>query len=203
MSEVISATRSWNRLSEAAALALTLHADQQRKGTEIPYIAHLLSVAALVLEHGGDEELAIAGLLHDAVEDCGAEHLATIAARFGARVAAVVQDCTDADSFPKPPWQARKQAYLAHLETAGPDALLVSACDKLHNARAIVSDLRTHGPAMFARFKAGQAGTLWYYRALADVFTRRLPGPLSRDLDGAVTEMEQQAAGSDLDSPVH
>lgn len=195
MSEASCATRSWNRLSEATAFALTLHAEQRRKGTDIPYIAHLLSVAALVLEHGGDEELAIAGLLHDAVEDCGAEHEAVIEARFGARVAAVVRDCTDADTFPKPPWQARKQAYLDHLETASADALLVSACDKLHNARAIATDLRTHGPAVFTRFKAGQAGTLWYYRALADLFARRLPGPLARELNEVVTAVERQAAG--------
>lgn len=195
MSEAPPLTRSWSRLSEAAAFALTLHAAQLRKGTDIPYIAHLLSVAALVLEHGGDEDLAIAGLLHDAVEDCGTEQEAVIAAHFGPRVAAVVRDCTDADSFPKPPWQARKQAYLDHLETASRDALLVSACDKLHNARAIATDLRTHGPAVFTRFKAGQAGTLWYYRALADVFARRLPGPLSRELDEVVTAVERHAAG--------
>jgi GTP pyrophosphokinase len=187
------AARSWHRLSEATAFALTLHADQLRKGTDIPYIAHLLSVAALVLEHGGDEDLAVAGLLHDAVEDCGAEHEAVIAERFGDRVAAVVRDCTDADTFPKPPWQARKQAYLEHLEVASGDALLVSACDKLHNARAIVSDLQTHGPVMFERFKAGQEGTLWYYRALANLFGHRLPGPLSRELIETVTTMERLA----------
>lgn len=194
MPEAPLVARSWNRLSEATAMALTLHAAQRRKGTDIPYIAHVLSVAALVLEHGGDEDLAIAGLLHDAVEDCGAEQEAVIAARFGPRVAAVVRDCTDADTFPKPPWQARKQAYLDHLETASADALLVSACDKLHNARAIATDLRTHGPAVFTRFKAGQAGTLWYYRALADLFARRLPGPLARELNDAVADVERQAA---------
>ncbi len=101
---------------------------------------------------------------------------------------------TDADTLPKPPWRARKEAYLVHLETENPDALLVSAADKLHNARAIVSDLRTHGPAVFERFRAGRDGTLWYYRALADAFTRRMPGPLSRDLDAAVAEMEALAA---------
>lgn len=184
----------WSALADAAALAFRLHADQRRKGTAIPYLSHLMAVSALVLEHGGDEEQAVAALLHDAIEDCGAEHEATIAERFGPRVAAIVRACTDAEVFPKPPWRARKEAYLAHLEHAGPDALLVSACDKLHNARAIVEDLREHGPAMMSRFNAGLDGTLWYYRALADAFARLLPGRLAGELSRAVDEMERLAA---------
>jgi (p)ppGpp synthase/HD superfamily hydrolase len=183
----------WGMLADAAALALTVHAHQLRKGTEIPYISHLLAVAAIVLEHGGDEQHACAALLHDAIEDGGPEWEAVIEERFGRRVAGIVRACTDADTTPKPPWRARKEAYLAHLEEVGPDALLVSAADKLHNAGAIVSDLRTHGPDMFSRFNAGQGGTLWYYRALAQVFARLLPGPLSRDLSGAVVDMEKLA----------
>lgn len=161
-----------------------------------PYVSHLLAVAAIVLEHGGDEEQACAALLHDAIEDGGAAWEGVILQRFGPRVAGVVRACTDADVQPKPPWRARKEAYLAHLEAEGPDALLISAADKLHNARAIVADLRTHGAGMFARFNAGQAGTLWYYGALAEVFARRLPGPLARDLTDAVAQMQRLAAGA-------
>lgn len=114
----------WVRLIEAASFAMTIHAEQRRKGSETPYISHLLGVASLVLEFGGDEDHAIAGLLHDAIEDQGAEQEPIIEARFGPRVAAIVRGCTDADSLPKPPWQARKEAYIAHLETAGPDIWL-------------------------------------------------------------------------------
>jgi (p)ppGpp synthase/HD superfamily hydrolase len=183
----------WSRLSDAFAFAARIHAAQRRKGTDIPYVSHLMAVAGIVLEHGGDEELAIAALLHDAIEDCGADQEAEIATRFGPRIAAIVRDCTDADEQPKPPWRARKEAYLARLAHKGRDSLLVSAADKLHNARAIVADLRTHGPAMMTRFNAGAAGTLWYYRALSDAFAHHLPCALSRELTLAVDEMERLA----------
>ena len=184
----------WTALADAAALAFRIHAEQLRKGTVTPYVSHLLAVAAIVLEHGGDEEQACAALLHDAIEDGGAAWGAVILERFGPRVAGIVRACTDADTLPKPPWRARKDAYLAHLEAEGPDALLVSAADKLHNARAIVADLRAHGPGMFERFNAGQEGTVWYYGALAEVFARRLPGPLARELTDAVAQMRHLAA---------
>ncbi len=186
-------TGRWARLSEAASFAMIIHAAQVRKGSDTPYISHLLGVASLVLEFGGDEDQAIAGLLHDAIEDQGAEQEPVIEARFGARVAAIVRGCTDADSVPKPPWKARKEAYIAHLETAGPDVWLVSCADKLYNARAIVTDLRALGDAMFTRFTGGKAGTLWYYRKLAEVFVRVLPGILSAELGEAVAEMERLA----------
>jgi (p)ppGpp synthase/HD superfamily hydrolase len=180
----------WTRLADAAAFAFDIHAEQRRKGTTIPYIAHLMSVAALVLEHGGDEDQAIAGLLHDAIEDCGAEQEAVINDRFGPRVASIVRACSDTDIIPKPPWQERKEAYIEHLEHADDDVLLVSACDKLHNARAIVCDLTTHGQDMFVRFNGGREGTLWYYNTLAEVFARRLPGPLATELSKTVREMQ-------------
>ena len=180
------AVMPWQRLAEAAGLAFALHAEQRRKGTDIPYLAHLLGVAGIVLEHGGDEEQAIAGLLHDAIEDCGIEQEAVIRDRFGPRVANIVRGCTDTDVVPKPPWRARKEAYIAHLEHAGPDVLLVSCADKLHNARAIVTDLRTHGVEMFERFTGGKDGTVWYYATLSDAFLRLLPGPLARELADAV-----------------
>ena len=181
--------RRWARLSDAVAFALEIHADQTRKGTDTPYISHLLSVAGLVLEHGGDENQAIAGLLHDAVEDQGAHQLTVIRERFGDRVASIVEGCTDADTLPKPPWQARKEAYIAHLEHATQDVRLVSCADKLHNARAICTDLRTHGDAVFDRFKGGRDGTLWYYRTLSETFSRLMPGPLASELGEAVREM--------------
>jgi GTP pyrophosphokinase len=192
MSET-AADRDWSRLADAAAFALAIHATQTRKGTDTPYISHLLGVASLVLEHGGDEDQAIAGLLHDAIEDQGAHQEAVIGERFGARVAAIVRGCTDADVIPKPPWQARKEAYIAHLEHAGADVLLVSCADKLHNARSICTDLHTHGLAVFDRFNAGQEGTIWYYSALAETFGRLMPGPLSAELGDTVSRMRRNS----------
>ena len=194
MTEAAASNMRWERLSAAITYALMVHADQERKGAETPYIAHLLAVCALVLESGGDQEQAMAGILHDAIEDGGAEQEGEIRARFGERVAMIVRGCTDADTFPKPPWRARKEAYLEHLRSAPPEVLLVSCADKLHNARAIVSDGLTHGAAVFDRFSAGRDGVLWYYSALADVFAQRLPGPLSRDLSRAVGEMRAMVA---------
>ncbi len=183
------------RLQDAIAHALTAHAGQVHKGTAVPYASHLLAVCAIVQEHGGDEDLACAAMPHDTIEDCGAQHGPAIAARFGPRVAAVVQACSDTDVQPKPPCQARKRAYLAHLEHADGDTLLVSCADKLHNARAIAADLRTHGPAMLSRFNAPPGGTAWYYCALADLFSRRLPRSLSRDLALAADELVALAKG--------
>ncbi len=147
-----------------------------------------------MLEHGGDEDQARAALLHDAIEDGGAEWETAIQDGFGRRVAGIERACTDADTQPKPPWRARKETYLAHLEGRRTDALLVSAADKLHNVRAIVSDLRTHRAGVFSRFNAGQDGTLWYYGALAKVLARRLPGPLARELSDTVVQMQSLAA---------
>jgi len=161
---------------------MTIHAHQLRKGSKTPYIGHLLAVAALVLEHGGDEDQAIAGLLHDAIEDAGIEQEATILKRFGPRVAAIVRGCTDADVIPKPPWRARKEAYIEHLNEAGADVLLVSAADKLHNARTVVIDLRRSGLSVYGRFKGGQEGTLWYYRTVSETISRLLPGALAEEL---------------------
>jgi (p)ppGpp synthase/HD superfamily hydrolase len=149
-----------------------------------------------VLEHGGDEEQAIAAMLHDAVEDVGAHLEPIIRSRFGDRVARIVLGCTDADSFPKPPWRARKEAYIRHLEETEHDVLLVSLADKVHNARAINTDVRTHGEIVFERFKAGKDGTLWYYETLVEVFGRLLPGPLAVELREAVTLMRSMAGVS-------
>ena len=195
-----------SRLARAVAAAQRLHGDQTRKGTDIPYVAHLLAVAALVLEGGGDEDAAVAALLHDAVEDAGGPPtLAAIRADFGDRVAAVVAACSDTDEEPKPPWRARKQAYLDHLRHDDlPDgALLVSLADKVHNARAIVTDLREHGDALWRRFnERDPTAQLWYYRWLADVFRVRAPGPLAIELARAVEEMTRLAATDDPPAPL-
>jgi (p)ppGpp synthase/HD superfamily hydrolase len=172
------------------------HAGQTRKASTIPYIAHLMGVASTVLEFGGDEDLAIAALLHDVVEDCGgAPMLKEVRRRFGARVAKVVDGCTDADTDPKPPWRERKENYIRHLKTADVETRLVSAADKLNNVRSILSDYRNVGEAVWERFNGGRDGTLWYYRALVDEFLRRTPNRLIRELELAVKELEATASG--------
>ena len=183
------------RLGQALALAVQAHDGQMRKGTAIPYIAHPMGVASIALEFGASEDQAIAALLHDALEDGGPHYAPLIEAQFGAAVLALVQACTDGvpdASGAKADWGERKRAYLAHLAEAPDEVLLVSGADKLHNARAIVSDLITIGPDVFKRFKAGREGTLWYYRALADVFTRRR-APMAVMLDAEVRQMERLA----------
>ncbi|MFH1809666.1 MAG: HD domain-containing protein [Pseudomonadota bacterium] len=179
------------RFEDCLVWASQLHRDQVRKGTTIPYVAHLLAVASLVLEHGGDEDLVIAALLHDAVEDQGGQaRLDEIRDRFGARVARVVEGCTDAMTLPKPPWRARKQAYLEHLPRASAEIRLVSCADKLHNARSILLDFREHGDDMWSRFTAGREGVLWYYGALRDVFTAHGPVALARELHRVVEQIQ-------------
>lgn len=182
------------RFDDALLLAAELHRTQTRKASGVPYLAHLLAVSALVLEYGGDEDLAIAGLLHDAVEDQGG--LATaemIRARFGDRVADCVLACSDSTAQEKEAWKLRKDRYIASLATKSDDALLVTSCDKLHNASAILADMATLGPAVFERFTARRDGTLWYYRTLADTFTTLRPGPLSARLATVVAEIETRA----------
>ncbi|GIW05999.1 MAG: hypothetical protein KatS3mg060_0804 [Dehalococcoidia bacterium] len=182
------------RFDNALLFAAELHRAQRRKGTAIPYLAHLLGVTSLVLEHGGDEDEAIAALLHDAVEDHGgAPVLAEIRRRFGERVADIVAACSDTVETPKPPWRERKRAYLAHLETATPSVLLVSAADKLHNARTILADFRREGEAVWTRFNGGREGTLWYYRALAEAFTRLGPIELAEELARVVAALPEDA----------
>ena len=184
------------RFEEALPFAARLHRDQVRKGTGIPYVSHLLGVAGIVLEHGGTEDEAIAALLHDAVEDQGgAPTLETIRQRFGDAVAAIVSGCTDTDETPKPPWRKRKDEYVAHLASASPSVRLVSAADKLHNARTILADHRRHGDAVWSRFSGGKDGTLWYYRALVEAFRSHGATPLVEELDRVVSDLEQRAAG--------
>ena len=185
------------RFEEALLFAAQLHAEQKRKGTQIPYIAHLMSVAALVIESDGDEDEVIAALLHDAVEDQGGqETLAKIEAQFGSHVAQIVAGCTDADTLPKPPWRERKEAYIAHLRTASPEVRRVSSADKLHNARCILRDLRHAGTQAFEKFNGGQAGTLWYYRTLVEVYQSYEDSFVVAELARVVAEIENLAAAS-------
>jgi GTP pyrophosphokinase len=182
------------RFLRAFLFAAEKHKGQTRKASTIPYIAHLMGVASLVLEAGGDEDLAIAALLHDVVEDCGgAPMLKEVRRRFGQRVAKVVDGCTDADTYPKPPWRERKEKYLRHLKTADADTRLVSAADKLNNVRSILSDYRAVGESVWSRFKGGREGTLWYYRTLLDIFLRHKRNRITRDLELAVMELESLA----------
>ncbi len=164
---------SW-KFEVALQLASGLHHKQCRKGTNIPYVSHLLAVASLVLEAGGDEELVIVALLHDAVEDQGGEPTLDMIQRlFGDRVAGIVRECSDTDREPKPPWHERKEQYLKHLQSASRDALLVPAADKLHNARAILADYRQLRDRLWERFNATRADELWYYGKLREVFCQR------------------------------
>lgn len=180
-----------NQFMDAVSFAFDLHRNQFRKGTDIPYMAHLLSVASIVLEEGGDEELTIAALLHDAVEDQGGlETLNEIKARYGERVADIVLGCSDSFVIPKPPWRERKESYLLHLQTASIDVLLVSLADKIHNARSILFDLKKHGSDTWSRFNGGREGTLWYYKALVSIFLLRGSPVLANELSRLYEEVE-------------
>jgi (p)ppGpp synthase/HD superfamily hydrolase len=181
--------------AEALTFAAHLHSAQTRKGTEVPYVSHLLCVAGLVLEFGGTEDEAIAALLHDAVEDQGGQlTLERIRRRFGSAVADIVEACSDADVLPKPEWRQRKETYIAHVGHASDSARLVSAADKLHNATAIFRDYRHLGDALWARFTGGKEDTLWYYRSLVDAYKAAGPHPIGAELDRVVSELEAEVA---------
>jgi (p)ppGpp synthase/HD superfamily hydrolase len=179
-----------DRFAQAFAFASVVHASQTRKGTATPYLSHLMGVASLVLEHGADEDTAIAALLHDAPEDQGGyAMLAQIKARFGDHVAHIVQGCTDTFEDPKPNWPKRKTDYIKHLadeSDAGMSTCLVSVADKLHNARSILHDLRQVGVAVFRRFSVSQKQTGWYYGSLVRVLHRRLAGEEGEALANAL-----------------
>ena len=186
-----------DRFSVALEYAAKKHATQPRKGTRIPYLSHLLAVSSLVLEHGGNEDEAIAALLHDVPEDCGGlADLNYIRRRFGKDVARIVEGCTDTLEKHKPDWEPRKKAYIAHLATANRSICLVSTADKVHNARSILADYRKEGEKVWKRFKAGRKGQLWYYRALVRAFgARGARGTedLTEELDRVVTQIERLA----------
>jgi len=181
---------------DALIYATQAHCDQTRKKTGIPYIAHVLGVTAIALEYGANETEAIGALLHDTVEDCGgAERLHDIQKRYGDDVAKIVDGCTDTDEIQKPPWRARKEAYVAHLKDSDTSTRLVSAADKLHNTRAILADLRRHGSEVFERFSGKKDGALWYYRALVTAFRQHGDHTdLIDELDRIVTQVEKLSA---------
>ncbi len=188
------------RYQEALVYTAKLHALQLRKGNNTPYLAHLLSVSSLVLEAGGDEDQAIAALLHDAVEDQGGQTtLDEIRTCFGDRVADIVDSCSDSYVMPKPPWRRRKEQYLAHLQEASSDSRLVSLADKVHNARSILRDLRRDGSQVWHKFKEGRRGTLWYYQELASVFSRTERGFLVEELENVVAKITHLAGQDSKD----
>ena len=175
----------------ALGYAAKLHAKQIRTRTERPYIGHLLGVASIVIEYGGDEDMAIAALLHDAVEDQGGlPRLREIRKKFGRRVARIVDGCTDAYFRSNSPWFERKRSYIARLAGEKEDVRLVSAADKLSNARETLYEVRVHGDSVYDRFAGKKSGTLWYYRELLRVFREAGINPLVEELDRVVTELE-------------
>jgi (p)ppGpp synthase/HD superfamily hydrolase len=178
---------------EAVAYAADKHATQTRKGSDIPYLGHLLSVAGLVIEADGSETQAIAALLHDAAEDQGGEAtLAEIRQTFGDEVASIVDECSDTFETPKPPWRERKQKYIRHLPGASDDALLVSLADKLHNARALLRDFRDVGDQLWKRFNQQDPQQhLWYYRSLLEVYSECIDNWMVHELREVIDELER------------
>jgi len=194
--------RLTEHFDRAVQYANRIHANQTRKGTDVPYMTHLLGVASLVLENGTQsEEEVIGALLHDAAEDQGGRpRLDDIREQFGEQVAHIVDACTDSYENPKPPWRPRKEAYVAHVrqrvERGGDEpALRVSLADKLHNTRAIIADVRESGDALFERFSGKKDGTIWYYTALVDAF-RGFPNRMVGELEREVTELRRLAGTS-------
>ena len=179
------------KFEDALIYAARLHRDQARKGSDVPYVTHLLAVASIVSENGSTEDEVVAALLHDAPEDRGGrERLEEIRSRFGDEVAKIVDGCTDTYEDPKPDWRPRKEAYVAHVATAPAPVRLVSAADKLHNARSILADLRSLGDKLWDRFTGGKEGTLWYYRALVEAYAEAGANPVVEELDRVVHEIE-------------
>ena len=190
-----------DRYTEALAYAAEAHATQRRKASDIPYIAHLLRVSALVWDHGGDEHQAIAALLHDTAEDQGGEaRLADISDRFGPVVAGIVEACSDSlvdtsAGEEKAPWRERKVRHVAKAAQLDSYALLVMIADKVDNAESVLADLRNGDPAeVFGRFTGGPDGTAWYYEQMAAVATERLPGLLADRLTEAADGVTSFAA---------
>jgi (p)ppGpp synthase/HD superfamily hydrolase len=199
MGEEIPPRFNSSRFREALIFAAQLHAEQTRKGSDLPYISHLLGVASIAMEYGADEDESIAALLHDAAEDQGNDGhtLRRICYLFGDRVGDIVESCSDTQEKPKPPWPERKARYISHLYKTTPSARLVSAADKLHNARSILMDFRREGKAVFDRFSVDEHHIFWYYRKLIEACKQREPeSSLVQELERVVSELEQEATAS-------
>jgi (p)ppGpp synthase/HD superfamily hydrolase len=180
------------RFRYAFEYAAAVHAADVRKGTKAPYLSHLLEVCAIVIRYGGNEDAAIAALLHDAVEDHGGNpRLTDIQRNFGKTVASIVSECTDSTARPKQPWEVRKRMYVKHVGDASRGGLLVSAADKLSNVRAILADHYVVGDDVYRRFKRPKHRTLWYYNALSKAFTAHLGGDLAKELRRTVAELNR------------
>ncbi len=188
--------RLTERFDQALVFASVAHRTQTRKGGSIPYMGHLLAVASLVIENHGDEDTVIAALLHDTVEDQGGlEMLRSVKQTFGERVAAIVMEVSDNEGDPKPPWRARKQAFIDSIPGLSPEARLIALADKLHNTRSTVDEFRRVGELVWTRFHGRRDGTLWYYREVLRAFQLG-PGstgvtnePLLQDLTRAINEL--------------
>ena len=179
----INKTTLGKKFEEALAFANRIHADQKRKDSGAPYLAHVLGVAALVLEDGGSEEEAIAALLHDSAEDQGGEEiLITIQEMFGEKVAQIVRECSDTLVSPKPPWRERKEDHLEVLRTSMPETIRIMQADKVYNARNLQRSLLEHGSQTWQNFKGGKEGTLWYFRQMYILLNQTRPGYLMNEL---------------------
>jgi (p)ppGpp synthase/HD superfamily hydrolase len=189
----------------ALKFASRLHAKQTRKGSDAPYISHLLAVAAIALEHGATEKEAIAALLHDAVEDQGGQAtLDEIRRRYGKRVARIVDAVSDTDQSPKPPWRERKEAYVERIRSEPYSVRLVVAADKLHNLRDLLSSYRVQGDDLWTHFKGGRDGTLWYYHAVVDALVATAKPEenqlraITEEIDRTLAALQQEIAERDL-----
>lgn len=171
------------RYARAVSMATAAHAGVFRTGTTVPYISHPLAVSAMAMEYGGSEDVAIAAVLHDVVEDCGREYIIPIREEFGTHVADLVMAVSH---IGRGTWREKRIEYLAHLARSSDEVLLIAGSDKLHNARAIVSD----GPAVFAKFKAPKEDVLWYYTELASIIAAR-GAPMASALTETVNKMKE------------
>jgi (p)ppGpp synthase/HD superfamily hydrolase len=191
-------TKLTERFEMALVYATRLHARQIRKVNGVPYISHLLSVTALVLEDGGDEDEAIAALLHDAVEDQGGRTTREeVLRQFGERVVAIVDGCTEFDSEIKPPWRERKQRYLEQLHRGSPSVRRVALADKLHNARSLLKDYRQQGDGMWSAFTGGKEETLWFYRSVLCLYRETGSSPMVEELARVIGELERLLESED------
>lgn len=200
MSEQTSTPKLTGQFSKALVYAELKHHNQVRKGGNIPYFGHLLSVAGLVINDNGSEDQAIAALLHDCVEDAGGQPtLEEIRKNFGEDVATIVDECSDTDVEPKPPWRERRTAYIEHLAQVGTDTLLVSVADKLDNARSMLRDYHAHGPTLWERFTVKDPRDhLWYFGGLLDAYRNRgLDSWMVGELERVVDELKRLVGGDD------